>query len=66
VGLSDVLEAVSQWPDHGVDIDLVEKRCWDGNSGRDVNLGGLMQLALVAGVDKPSDVLLEQGPPEAI
>ena len=64
-GLSDVLEAVSGCPNHSVDVDFVEEGCWDGDGRGNADLGGLTQLALVAGVDGPCDALLERGPPEA-
>ena len=64
--LSDVPKAMCRWPGHSVDIDFAEKGCWDSDSGRNANFGSLMQLALMAGIDKPHDFLLEGGPPEVV
>jgi len=65
-GLGDVTETAGGGHKCGVDIELVEKWGGDCDSGRNVDLGGLAKLALMAGGDVPFDVLLEGGPPEAV
>lgn len=44
----------------------MEKRSGDGDSGWYADLGGLPELALMACVSVPFDILLEQWPPKAI
>ena len=51
---------------HGVDVGFAEEGSGKRDNGRDADLGGLSELALVTGVDIPFDVAVEGGPPEAI
>ncbi len=51
---------------HGVDIGFAEERGWLDDSGRNVDVSSLVDLAQVTGLDVPPDVRLERRPPEAI
>lgn len=49
----------------GIDMNLAEEGGDNRDGRRDVEVVGLTDLALVARFDKPPDVLVEIGPPEA-
>ena len=54
------------WHVYGVDVNFVKKQCGRVDSGREVDLGGLADLAQVACPDIPFGVRFESWPPEAI
>jgi len=65
-GLGDVMEAAGRGHKCSVNIEFAEKWGGDCDGGRNVDLGGLVKLALMAGGDVPFDILLEGGPPEVV
>jgi hypothetical protein len=66
MSLSDIPEAMGGWHDHSFDIDFVKEMGRNRDSGKDVDLGGLMQLTLMASVNKPVDVMFRGRPPESV
>ena len=51
---------------HSVNVGFVEEWCWCGYDGRKNDFVDGPDLALMTGLDVPSDVLVERGPPEMI
>ena len=58
--MNDVVKACSRGHEHNFDVCLVEERCWDGDCGRDADLGSLSNLALMAGGNVLLNVVSER------
>jgi hypothetical protein len=63
-GMNEEMEAVCSGEEHGVNVYTVEKWSRGGNNGGNEYLLDLMCLTHMACLDKPFDILAEQGPPK--
>jgi len=66
MSLHDIPKSSGGRHEHGVDVGFAEQGHRGVDSGRNVDFGGLLDLALVAGLNVPFDVGFEGGPPEAV
>lgn len=64
--LNDITVGVGPRKVHDIDMDASEERCRGGNDGRDVQVGGLAYLTLVACPDVPLDIVVHKGPPKSL
>ena len=63
--LDDVAVATRLRHNHSVNMDFVKESAHDRNSQGDVQFGSLANLAFVAGVNIPLDIINQHRPPEA-
>jgi hypothetical protein len=64
--LDDVAVAGSAGHQHGVNVCFAKEGHGDGNGGQDADLGGLLDLAFVAGGDILFNIMSERRPPKAV
>lgn len=64
--LHNIPEARGRWHKHCVNIDLAKKQHGGVDREWEANVGSLANLALMTGVDKPFDIVLEGWPPESV
>ena len=57
MGLNNVLKASHMGHEHCVDVGIAEQWCWHGDGGWDPDFCRLTDLALVAQLDVPPNVV---------
>ena len=62
----DVAKAQGEGHEHGVNVNFAEEWHGGGDGWWDADLHGLVKLTLVASVDIPFYIAIEQRPPEAV
>ena len=63
--LDDVVVAAGSRHNHSINMDFVKESTHDRNSQGNVQSGGLANLAFMASVDVPLDIVDQHRPPEA-
>ena len=64
LSLDNVAVATRLWHNHSIDMDFLKQSAHSRNSQRDVQFGSLENLAFVAGVDVPFNIVDQYRPPE--
>ena len=66
MSLNDVLETNGRSRVHGVNVGFVKEGSGNRNSGRNMDFGGLLELALMTSIDVPLHIAVKSGAPKVI